>query len=210
MFHVGMIYFGDQSGTARRPMGPEISWIGAVILIFAAIVPTPTRKTIVAALIAVSMNPVGMLIARSHGAWDFGAASNVLLMHYPDFLLVGAAAVISHVVTHLGRQVTRAREMGSYKLEALLVPQPQGKSDRRAEAQVDRTTGELWPHARPARHVGHQHRLTAREGRCAGSDGALHTEELHRLRGLVGARDDAGPSAEVRPPRKRSAVCRWR
>ena len=99
---------------------PEISWIGAVILIFAAIVPTPTRKTVVAALIAVSMNPIGMLIARSHGTLDFGAASNVLVMHYPDFLLVGAAGVISHVVTHLGRQVTRAREMGSYRLGELL------------------------------------------------------------------------------------------
>jgi len=87
---------------------------------FAAIVPTPPRRTVVAALIAASMNPIGMLIARANGAWDFGPASNVLLMHYPDFLLVGAAAVISHVVTQLGRQVTRAREMGSYRLGELL------------------------------------------------------------------------------------------
>ena len=61
-----------------------------------------------------------MLFARADGAWDFGAASNVLLMHYPDLLLVGAAGVISHVVTQLGRQVTRAREMGSYRLGELL------------------------------------------------------------------------------------------
>jgi eukaryotic-like serine/threonine-protein kinase len=119
MFHVGMIYYGEQV-MARRPMAPEISWIGAVILMFAAIVPTPPRKTVVAALVAVSMNPIGMLIARAHGAWDFGAVSNVLIMHYPDFLLVGVAGVISHVVTQLGRQVTRAREMGSYRLGELL------------------------------------------------------------------------------------------
>jgi hypothetical protein len=119
LFHVGMIYFGE----SMRPsvvITPQISWIGAVILIFAAIVPTPTRKTVVAALIAVSMNPIGMLIARWYGTLDFGAASNALVMHYPDFLLVGAAGVISHVVTHLGRQVTRAREMGSYRLGELL------------------------------------------------------------------------------------------
>jgi serine/threonine-protein kinase len=66
------------------------------------------------------MNPVGMLIARANGVWDFGNATNVLLMHYPDFLLVGVAGVISHVVTQLGRQVTRAREMGSYRLGELL------------------------------------------------------------------------------------------
>ena len=41
-------------------------------------------------------------------------------MHYPDFLLVGVAGVISHVVTQLGRQVTKAREMGSYRLGELL------------------------------------------------------------------------------------------
>jgi len=119
LFHVGMIYFGA-SVRPKVVITPEISWIGAVILIFAAIVPTPTRKTVVAALIAVSMNPIGMLIAGWHGTLDFGAASNVLVMHYPDFLLVGAAGVISHVVTHLGRQVTRAREMGSYRLGELL------------------------------------------------------------------------------------------
>lgn len=41
-------------------------------------------------------------------------------MHYPDYLLVGVAVVISHVVTTLGRQVTKAREMGSYQLGELL------------------------------------------------------------------------------------------
>ena len=121
MFHIGMIFYVDpMSMPASRAVTPEISWIGAVILIYAAIVPTPPRKLVIAALVAVSMNPVGMLIARAGGAWDFGPFSNVLLMHYPDYLLVGAAGVIAHVVTQLGRQVTKAREMGSYRLGELL------------------------------------------------------------------------------------------
>ena len=61
-----------------------------------------------------------MLWARAQGYWDFGPASNALLMHYPDYLLVGVAVVISHVVTTLGRQVAKAREMGSYQLGELL------------------------------------------------------------------------------------------
>ena len=117
-FHIGLIVV--QSPTSLPPTTPEISWIGAIILMFAAIVPTPPRKTVIAALIAVSMNPVGMLISRATGAWDYGPWTNVLFMHYPDFLLVGVAGVISHVVTQLGRQVTKAREMGSYRLGALL------------------------------------------------------------------------------------------
>jgi serine/threonine-protein kinase len=101
-------------------VSPEISWIGAVILMFSAIVPSTRTKTLFAGLIAASMNPVGMLWARAQGYWDFGPASNALLMHYPDYLLVGVAVVISHVVTTLGGQVTKAREMGSYQLGELI------------------------------------------------------------------------------------------
>jgi hypothetical protein len=103
-----------------RSVSPQISWIGAVILMFSAIVPSTRTKTLLAGLLAASMNPVGMLWARARGSWDFGPASNALLMHYPDFLLVGVAVVISHVVTTLGRQVAKAREMGSYQLGELL------------------------------------------------------------------------------------------
>ncbi len=101
-------------------VAPQISWIGAVVLMFAAIVPSTRTKTLLAGLVAASMNPVGMLWARAHGFWDFGPVSSALLMHYPDYLLVGVAVVISHVVTMLGRQVARAREMGSYQLGELL------------------------------------------------------------------------------------------
>jgi eukaryotic-like serine/threonine-protein kinase len=102
------------------PVMPMISWIGAVVLMVAAIVPTSRTKTLIAGLIAVSMNPIGMLLARARGAWDFGPTSNVLLMHYPDYLLVGVAVVISHVLTKMTRQVAKARELGSYQLGELL------------------------------------------------------------------------------------------
>ena len=58
--------------------------------------------------------------AKARGTWDFGPASRVLLMHYPDYILVGAAVVITHVMTKLGQQVTRARELGSYQLGELI------------------------------------------------------------------------------------------
>jgi serine/threonine-protein kinase len=41
-------------------------------------------------------------------------------MHYPNYLLLGVAMVISSVVTRLGQQVSREREMGSYRLGDLL------------------------------------------------------------------------------------------
>jgi len=78
-----------------------ITWTGAVVLMFAAIVPNAPSKMLVAGLLAVSMNPLAMLVARARGTWNFGPASNVIVMHYPDFLLVGVAVVISRVVTKL-------------------------------------------------------------------------------------------------------------
>ena len=108
LFHVGGV---PTSGIVF----PEISWVGAVVLIFAAIVPTAPTKMLIAGLIAASMNPAGMLISKAQGTWDFGPWTGVLLMHYPDFIIVGAAVVISHVVTS-SVSGHREREMGSYQL----------------------------------------------------------------------------------------------
>jgi len=103
-----------------RSIEPEISWIGAVVLMFAAIVPSTPAKTMLAGTVAVSMNPIAMWIARARGHWHFESATDALLMHYPDYLLLGVAVVISHVVTGLGQQVAKAREMGSYQIGELL------------------------------------------------------------------------------------------
>jgi serine/threonine-protein kinase len=106
--------------TPHGPVTPTISWIGTTVIIFPAIVPSTPVKTAIASLIAVSMNPVAMLIARARGRWDFPHASDALLMHYPDLLLAIVATVIAHVVTGLGQQVARARELGSYQLGEIL------------------------------------------------------------------------------------------
>jgi serine/threonine-protein kinase len=116
---VGLIGHWEPAG--QRPVtAPAISWVGAIVLMFAALLPSTPVKMLVAGLISASANPVGMLVARSRGVWEFGPATNALVMHYPDFLLVGVSVVISIVVTRLGQQVARAREMGSYQLGELL------------------------------------------------------------------------------------------
>src|SRR4051812_33000012 len=113
LWHVGTLPPGYQLTT-------QISWVGALLLMFAAIVPTPPLKMFAVGMLAASMNPIAMLFARARGAWDFGSSFNAILMHYPDYILVGVAVLISQVVTRLGQQVTKAREMGSYQLGELL------------------------------------------------------------------------------------------
>ena len=99
---------------------PMISWIGPVILMFAALVPGSPWKLLFAGLLAASMDPLGMVIAQAAGRYHYGPFHNALIMHYPSYLILGVAVVISHAVTRLGRQVAKEREMGSYRLGALL------------------------------------------------------------------------------------------
>ena len=116
---VGLIWHWDPIDHRQDTM-PVITWVGAIMLMFAATLPSTPTKMLVAGLISASANPVGMLVARYRGVWEFGPAINVLVMHYPDYLLVGVSVVISAVVTRLGQQVARAREMGSYQLGELI------------------------------------------------------------------------------------------
>ena len=116
---IALIWHWD-AGNRATSVEPTFSWAGSLVLMFAAIIPNPPWKTLFAGLIAASTNPIGMLIARAYGSWDFGATGNIFLMHYPDYIMVGVSVVISGVVTRLGQHVTRAREMGSYRLGELL------------------------------------------------------------------------------------------
>jgi tRNA A-37 threonylcarbamoyl transferase component Bud32 len=102
------------------PPQPMISWVGVIVLIFSAMVPNVPGRVAVAGFISVSMVPLGMLWSRERGAWEFGSTGKIFLMHYPDYMLLGVAIVISGVVMRLGQQVVKAREMGSYKLNELL------------------------------------------------------------------------------------------
>ena len=99
---------------------PMFSWNGILVLMFAATLPNEPIKSAIAGLLAVSMNPIGMLIARERGTWAFDSAWTAWTMHYPDFMVVGVALVIARVVTGLGHQVARAKEMGSYELGELI------------------------------------------------------------------------------------------
>jgi eukaryotic-like serine/threonine-protein kinase len=61
-----------------------------------------------------------MVIAQAAGLYHYGQFRHALVMHYPSYLLLGVAVVISSVVTRLGKQVAKEREMGSYRLGQLL------------------------------------------------------------------------------------------
>ena len=99
--------------------GPIISRLGMIILMFAAIVPSTPRRTLLTALIAASMDPLAMAMAIAARHLSV-APAHLFWMHIPDVLAVAIATLISGVITRLGREVRDARELGSYRLGALL------------------------------------------------------------------------------------------
>jgi serine/threonine-protein kinase len=119
-FAMGVLIHWARPWFVPSTLDPMITWSGPIILMTAGIVPVPPWKMLVAGLLAASMDPLGMVIAGATGEYEYGHVYNALLMHYPNYLMLGAAVTISHVMTRLGQQVTRAREMGSYRLGELL------------------------------------------------------------------------------------------
>jgi hypothetical protein len=119
-FAMGVLIHWARPWFVPATVDPMITWTGPIILITAGIVPVRPGKMLLAGLIAASMDTIGMVIAGATGEYQYGPFYNAVLMHYPNFLMLGAAVTISHVVTRLGQQVSREREMGSYRLGDLL------------------------------------------------------------------------------------------
>ncbi len=120
-FDLGVVWHWETP--AFMPMDaslPMITWVGPLILMFAALLPVEPWKMLVAGFLAASMDSIGMLMSHALGNWDFGPLRNAVIMHYPNYLLLGVAMVISGVVTRLSQQVSREREMGSYRVGELL------------------------------------------------------------------------------------------
>ncbi|HEX2609541.1 MAG TPA: hypothetical protein VHK68_00930, partial [Gemmatimonadales bacterium] len=96
-----------------------VSWIAVIIVMFAAVVPSTPEKTLVTALVAALMDPAGAIIWEALGRHSVGT-QQAFLLAIPNFLCALVAPVISHIITRLGREVRRAREMGSYVLGDLI------------------------------------------------------------------------------------------
>jgi serine/threonine-protein kinase len=98
---------------------PLLSRVGFLIVVFAAVVPATPRRTLVVALITATMDPLVMAAAIASGYLAV-PYSHIFVMHLPNYIAVGVAVVLSHVITRLGREVRDARELGSYRVGRLI------------------------------------------------------------------------------------------
>jgi hypothetical protein len=94
---------------------PWTAWTPVWIVVFPLIAPSPPWKTFVAATAAASVRPIILGIIALQGA-PMPALSNLIAFVAPPYICVGIAMVAAHVVYCLGKDVAKARRMGSYQL----------------------------------------------------------------------------------------------
>jgi serine/threonine-protein kinase len=99
-----------------------LSWVAVWVVLFTVVVPTPPRRALVAALASVSAVPVVIGIVLASGAVSVRLDPVMFFFGvvFPYLLVVGMAWVGARVVYRLGTEIKRARELGSYRLEAKL------------------------------------------------------------------------------------------
>ncbi|HET9726617.1 MAG TPA: serine/threonine-protein kinase [Gemmatimonadales bacterium] len=103
----------------HRLLAGRLSWICVLVLLFPMIVPNTPRKTLIASLIAASMDPVGLLIAHLRGL-ETPSLAVILWNYLPNYVCALIAVIPSKIMVRLGRHVQRARELGSYRLVQLI------------------------------------------------------------------------------------------
>ena len=101
-------------------LGIGVSWVCIVIIAYPAIVPASPGRVLGASLAAASMDPLmyALLVAGDGGVQADGFALTWMFM--PNFLCALLAVVPAKVIRTLGQRVSRARELGSYRLEERL------------------------------------------------------------------------------------------
>ena len=109
-FAVGVINQWEPVALAGR-----LSWLCVLILIFPVLVPGPPRTVLIGALLAASMDPVGLAIARLRGL-ELPPSALLVWTYLPNYICAALAVLPSKIILRLGRKVSRARQLGSYRL----------------------------------------------------------------------------------------------
>ncbi len=95
------------------------SWIAGLILVHPAIVPSTSAKTLLTGMLAASMDPLGAAVAWASGAQP-PTGPVALGMFAPNYLAAVLSVLPAHLISRLGREISRAREVGSYWVGDLL------------------------------------------------------------------------------------------
>jgi serine/threonine-protein kinase len=119
------------------PNDRGLSWICVLVLLHPMIVPNTPGKTLAAATIAASMDPVGLWITSLRGV-ETPHVLRIVWTYLPNYITALLAVVPSIIVAKLGRQVADARELGSYRPGELLATGGMGEIYRASHRMLRR------------------------------------------------------------------------
>jgi serine/threonine-protein kinase len=111
-----MLYRGMETLPDAGTFG--LSWVAAWVLMFTTVVPNSPRRALAAALLSVSSVPIvfSLYTALGVNTVRLGALEFFFALVFPYLLIAGMAWISARVVYRLGREVQRARRLGSYRL----------------------------------------------------------------------------------------------
>ena len=101
------------------PNTEGLSWVVVVILLHPLIVAAPIAKAFAAALVAASMDFVGLAIAGARGV-DLPTFPVMIWTYLPNFVAAILAILPARVRVRMDEHRTTARELGSYQVGELL------------------------------------------------------------------------------------------
>jgi ribosomal protein S28E/S33 len=101
---------------------PGFGWspVAVWVVVYPIVVPNTTRRTLIASIAAAATEPMTVLVWSWSGAGELPALNVFVRLAWPNVVAVGLAVVVSRVVYGLGEKLSRARQMGSYKMVELL------------------------------------------------------------------------------------------
>ncbi|HEY8196183.1 MAG TPA: hypothetical protein VIG04_04360, partial [Gemmatimonadales bacterium] len=102
---------------APVPISPRVSWVCIPILFYPAIVPNTPKKTLVTSLLAASTEPLALYFSHLRGVQVHLSGFYLLWDFLPNYICAFLSVIPVKIIHQLGRQVRRARELGSYRLE---------------------------------------------------------------------------------------------
>ena len=110
--------FLDPSALAVKGSWTGLSWVAVWTALFTVVVPTKPRRALAGALASVSAVPVvvGCAITAGFASFPLTPVEFFLGLVFPYLFVVLMAYVGARVVYTLGSEVSRARELGSYRL----------------------------------------------------------------------------------------------
>ena len=97
----------------------QVSWIVILLLVFSMVAPVCPWKMFSAALIAASLDPLGVWLAHLRGV-PVPSPFATFVIFWPNYVAAGLSTVPSRFLRRVGHKLSKARELGSYELVNLL------------------------------------------------------------------------------------------